>query len=52
MLIERHGPDAMIEAARMIDAMLERGDLESRSVWRQIRQAIADLQAEPAGPLH
>ena len=52
MLIERHGADAMIEAAKMIDAMLNRGDLEGRAVWRQIRRAIAELQASPSGPAH
>lgn len=26
MLIERHGADALIEAARMIDRMLDHGD--------------------------
>jgi hypothetical protein len=33
MLIERHGQEAMIEAARIIDAMLERGDPGGRAVW-------------------
>lgn len=52
MLIERHGAEAMTEAARMIDRMLDHGDLDGRAVWRQIRQAIADLQAQPTGPAH
>jgi len=52
MLIAQHGADAMIEAANMVDTMLGRGDLEGRAVWRQIRQAIAELQAQPAGLAH
>jgi len=52
MLIERHGADAIIEAAKMIDAMLDRGDLEGRAVWLSIKQAITDLQASPIGPRH
>ena len=52
MLIERHGANAVLEAAKMIDRMLEHGDLEGRAVWLQIKQAIADLEAQPSGPLH
>lgn len=51
MLIERHGADAVIEAARMIDRMLDRGDAEGRQVWRRIKCAIEALQA-PRGALH
>jgi hypothetical protein len=40
LLIDRHGADALIEAARMIDRMLELGDPEGRSVWRRIKAAI------------
>jgi hypothetical protein len=42
----------MIEAANMVDAMLDSGNLEGRAVWARIRQAIADLQAQPDGPVH
>lgn len=52
MAIERHGAEAMTEAAKMIDAMLDRGDLEGRAVWRRIKRAIDDLQAPPSGPAH
>jgi hypothetical protein len=51
-MIERHGAEATLEAARMIDAMLDRGDLAGRGVWRRIRQAIVELQARPEGPAH
>jgi len=30
LLIERHGADALIEAARMIDRMLDHGDPEGQ----------------------
>jgi hypothetical protein len=52
MLIERHGADALIEAGRMIDRMLEHGDLEGRAVWRRIKKAIEALQAPPSGTRH
>jgi hypothetical protein len=52
LLIVRHGTDAMIEAAKKIDAMLDHGDLEGRAVWLSIKQAIDDLQAPPTGSLH
>ena len=52
MVIERHGAEALAEATKMIDAMLEHGDPDGRAVWQRIRQAIIDLQATPSGPLH
>ena len=52
MLLERHGAEAMTQAALMIDKMLENGDLEGRAVWLRIKQAIEGLQAPPTGPLH
>ena len=50
LLIERHGPDAPTEAARMIDRMLELSDGEGQAVWRRIGLAIETLQAAPSGP--
>jgi hypothetical protein len=52
MLIEQHGADALIEAGRMIDRMLDHGDLEGRAVWRRIKTAIEALQAAPKGAVH
>jgi hypothetical protein len=52
MLIQRHGADALIEAARMIDRMLDRSDAEGRQVWRRIKQAIEALQAPPGDLRH
>ena len=50
LLIERHGSDAAIEAARRIDRMLYRGDREGQLVWQRVRLAIAALQAPASGP--
>jgi hypothetical protein len=45
LLIDRHGGDAVVEAAQMIDRMLELGDPEGRQLWRRIKRAIEQLQA-------
>ena len=52
LVIKRHGADAVIEAARMVDRMLELGDVEGRDVWRRIRRAIEVLQAPADGVRH
>ena len=52
LLIQRHGADAEIEAAKRADQMLERGDLDGQTVWKQIRRATVELQAPAKGPLH
>jgi len=52
LLIERHVDDAVIEAGRLLDLMLDRGDMEGRQVWLRIRSAIMQLQAVQAGPSH
>lgn len=38
--IRKHGADAELEAARLYDLMLDRGDDEGRRVWQRVRQAI------------
>lgn len=48
LLIERHRTDAVIEAAKMIDRMLDRADAEGWQVWRRIKRAIEALQAPPS----
>ena len=40
LLIERHGTDAVIEAGRLLDLMLDRGDMKGRQVWLRVRRAI------------
>ena len=52
LVIERHGGDAVIEAARMLDRMLELGDVEGRDLWRRIGRAIETLQAPADGVRH
>ena len=49
LVISRHGPDALVEAARMVDRMLELGDPDGQAVWRRIRRAIEALKASPSG---
>jgi len=52
LLIQQHGADAEIEAARKADLMLDRGDIEGRNVWLRIKRAMGQLQAPRAGPAH
>lgn len=33
LVIKHHGVDAAIEAARMVERMMELGDLEGRDLW-------------------
>jgi hypothetical protein len=40
--------EAEIEAAQRADAFLESGDMEGRSVWLRIMEAVRELSA--AGP--
>lgn len=52
LLIKQHGQDAEITAARRADELMEREDWEGRAVWLRIRRAVAELQAQPIGPVH
>jgi len=45
LLIDRHGDDAVIEAAMMADKMLEQGDLDGLATWKRILKTIEELQA-------
>lgn len=45
-LIQQHGDDAQIEAARLADAMLAKGDLEGQRVWKRVLKAIDVLQSK------
>jgi hypothetical protein len=49
LLIRWHGADAELEAARLQDPMLDRGDDEGRVLWVRIRRAIEAMRAPPAG---
>jgi hypothetical protein len=52
LLIDRHGTDAIVEAGRLLDLMLDRGDMEGRQVWFRIKGAIVQWQAAQTGPAH
>ncbi len=52
LLIDRHGADALIAAARLVDLMLDRGDRDGQLVWLRIKRAIDALQAAPSGRAH
>jgi hypothetical protein len=52
LLIHRHGADALIEAARLLDLSLDRADLDARLVWSRVRRAIVALQAPASSSLH
>ena len=52
LLIQRHGRDTAVEAGRLLDLMLDRGDMEGRQMWLRIRRAIVQLQAAQIGPVH
>jgi hypothetical protein len=51
-LIRKHGADAGLEAVRLQDLMLERGDDQGRLVWTRIKRAIEALQAQTSGRLN
>ena len=44
VLIREHGEDAALEAARLADAMLEKGDLDGQRVWKSVLEAVRELQ--------
>ena len=52
LLIRHHGQEAEIEATRKADLMVDRADIEGRSVWLRIRRAIIEMQAPQTGPGH
>ncbi len=46
LLIDRHGDDAVIEAAMMADKMLEQGGLDGLASWNRILRAIEGLHSK------
>jgi hypothetical protein len=55
LLVKQHGEDALIEAARRADTMLEAGDLDGYAVWKRILRAVEELQGMepmPGAPVH
>lgn len=52
LLLNRHGFDAMVEAARLLDVSLDAGDLEARAVWVRVKKAIEALETRSTGAIH
>lgn len=44
LLLKRHGKDAALVAAQRIDQLLAEGDLEGRTVWYRILEAVKELE--------
>ena len=44
LMIREHSENAALEAALRADAMLERGDMDGRAVWKRILRAVEELQ--------
>ena len=42
LLIDQHGADALIEAARRADALRDRGDLDGQAAWLRIRATVLE----------
>ena len=52
-LVKQHGEDAPYEAARLTDAMLEKGGLEGQRVCKRVPKTVDELLAtEPKGGVH
>ena len=52
LLLKQHGERAELEACRLADMMLDRGDRDGQLAWLRIKRAIAELQAPCSGPVH
>ena len=53
LLADQHGADALIQAAQRADALLAAGDIEGRSVWLRILEAVKKLMGtKPPGQVH
>ncbi len=46
VLIREHGEDAALEAAQRADAMLEKGCLDGRRVWKRVLAAVKEIQRQ------
>lgn len=42
-LIKQHGEDAPIHAAMRADELAEKGDMDGRSVWIRVVEAVKEL---------
>ena len=50
VIIREYGEDAVLEAAKHADAMLEKGDLEGQAVWKRVLKAAEELQRKERAP--
>ena len=52
-MIREHGETAAIETAMRADAMLDKGDMDGKSVWLSLLRAVRELQnMETVGSVH
>ncbi len=47
LLMQRHGHEAALVAARQVDASLGSGDAEDCAAWKRILEAVAELSRKP-----
>lgn len=53
LLMNRHGFQAIVEAARLLDVSLDWGDPEARLVWFRVKKAMEALEeARSTGAVH
>ena len=45
LVLDHHGPDALIHAARRADTLLERGDVQGYEVWLAILAVLESARA-------
>ena len=43
LLIDQHGQDAALEAARRADELRHKGDLDGQVTWLRIHEAVLEL---------
>ncbi len=48
-LLQHHSEEASLEAARLANAMLDRGDLEGQRVWKMVLKALDELRRKEPG---
>ena len=53
LYIDRHGDQAVLQAAMRSDDLFDTGDMDGAATWRRIIAAIEVMQAtEPDGAVH
>ena len=49
VVLDHHGQDALIHAAKRADDMLERGDVQGYEMWLAILAVLEAARAHPSG---